>query len=72
MWFISSCWEGKWDCVTIDCKDAIKCPHNQIYSKNASTCPKSCGNKEHYVNCGVSLEGCICPKGKILDHNVKY
>lgn len=54
----------------MDCMTTVKCPNNQIYSKNASLCPKSCGTKDLKVNCETGFEGCTCPEGTILDYNV--
>jgi hypothetical protein len=68
----STCYEGKWDCGNIDCMTTVKCPNNQIYSKNASSCLKTCGTRDFNNNCEAIFEGCTCPEGTILDYNVLY
>lgn len=68
--YSSTCSEGEWKCDNVDCKDTIKCPNNQLFSKTASACPKTCGNKDHYRDCEVEIEGCACPNGTVIDYNV--
>lgn len=69
---LSTCTDGTWKCDTKDCKESIKCPKNQIFSSNASACPKSCGNKKHYKDCGQLIEDCTCPEGTIFGYDVIY
>jgi hypothetical protein len=42
-----------------------------VYAKNASACPKTCGNKDHYRDCLRETEGCVCPPGTLLNYDVK-
>lgn len=67
---LSVCSNGDWRCDNADCRDLIKCPNNQVFSKNASPCPKTCANKDHYRNCNIEIEGCVCLNGTIPDFNV--
>ena len=58
-------------CEDTNCEQ-IKCLNNQVFSKNASACPRTCANKEHHLTCNQEIEACACPEGKILDHNVFF
>lgn len=69
---ISVCDNGGWKCDNADCKDVIKCPKNLVFSRNCSACPKTCGNKGHYRDCGIEIEGCRCPEGHVLNYDVNY
>jgi hypothetical protein len=62
------CADGEWSCDNVDCKDVIICPKNQVFSRNATTCPRTCGNREHHRECDQVAEGCACPQGLILDY----
>ena len=66
------CFGGELKCDNVDCKDVIKCPNNQIFSRNATTCPRTCGNIDHYRDCQQTIEGCTCPDGLILDYFVIF
>jgi hypothetical protein len=70
--YFSTCKNGQWDCGTQVCDTTIKCPANQIYSTNASSCPKTCENMNIWQDCGVTYEGCTCPTGQVLSRDVSY
>lgn len=54
------------NCIDSQCEI---CPNNQIYSKIAPNCAKTC---ENYLNfhCDSFSEGCICPEGQVYDNDV--
>ncbi|CAF3360715.1 unnamed protein product [Rotaria sp. Silwood1] len=66
-----TCKDGEWDCESQICEKAVACPANQIYSTNASSCPKTCDNMKSWQDCGSAFEGCTCPDGQVLSHDLK-
>jgi hypothetical protein len=68
--YFSTCENGQWNCGSQVCETAMSCPANQIYSANASSCPKTCDNMNTWQDCGITFEGCTCPTGQVLSQDV--
>lgn len=68
----STCNNGQWDCGSRVCENKVTCPANQIYSTNASSCPKTCENMNSWKDCSVTYEGCTCPPGHVLSQDVRH
>ncbi|CAF4434294.1 unnamed protein product, partial [Rotaria sp. Silwood2] len=66
-----TCGNGEWNCESQICEKAVACPANQIYSTNASSCPQTCENMNSWQDCGITFEGCACPNGQVLSHDLK-
>ncbi|CAF3508414.1 unnamed protein product [Didymodactylos carnosus] len=66
-----SCSNGYWNCGDQKCDRTIKCPANQVYSSNSSSCPKTCDNMNNWVDCGVINDGCSCPNEQVLSQDLK-
>lgn len=70
--YFSTCKNGQWDCGSQVCETNITCPGNQIYSTNASSCPKTCDNMNSWQDCRATFEGCTCPDGQVLSQDVSH
>jgi hypothetical protein len=68
----STCNNAQWNCGSQVCETKMACPTNQIYSVNASACPKTCDNMNTWQDCGVTYEGCTCPTGQVLSQDVSH
>jgi len=68
----STCNNAQWDCGSQVCATIITCPGNQIYSTNASSCPKTCDNINSWQDCGITYDGCTCPYGQVLSQDVSH
>ncbi|CAF1096107.1 unnamed protein product [Rotaria sordida] len=64
-----TCLNGAFQCDNPDCLLTMTCPGNQIYSNNASTCPKTCDNIVSFSDCNTYKQGCTCPSGQVLTHD---
>mgnify|MGYP001062711089 FL=1 len=64
-----TCVQGAFQCENPDCLSTMSCPGNQIYSNNATTCPKTCDNLANYIACNTFKQGCTCPEGQVLTHD---
>ena len=62
------CKNGLYSCSELPCEN-VQCMNNQVFSKNATACPKTCYNKDHHHPCTRTVETCTCPEGTILDFN---
>ena len=64
-----TCVRGAFQCENPNCLSTMTCPGNQIYSTNASTCPKTCDNMINFADCNSFKQGCSCPAGQVLTHD---
>ncbi|CAF4176668.1 unnamed protein product [Rotaria socialis] len=64
-----TCLSGRFQCENPNCLSTMSCPGNQIYSNNASTCPKTCDNFISFSACNTYKPGCTCPPGQVLTHD---
>lgn len=58
-----SCSDGSLQCSTFD---EQRCDASQIYSSNATLCPRTCANHLSHFDCGLYGPGCACPPGQVL------
>ncbi|CAF0896589.1 unnamed protein product [Rotaria sordida] len=58
-----SCSHGSLQCNSFD---QNQCSSTQVYSLNATLCPRTCMNYLSHYDCGLYGPGCVCPPGKIL------
>jgi hypothetical protein len=57
------CSNGSLQCISLDNQ---MCSSTQIFSENATLCPRTCGNYLSYYDCGLRGSGCTCPAGQVL------
>ena len=58
-----SCSNSSLQCTSFD---QSQCSSTQIYSLNATLCPRACANYVSHYDCGLYGSSCTCPHGKIL------
>ncbi|CAF2974554.1 unnamed protein product [Rotaria sp. Silwood2] len=52
--------------------DQNQCSSTQVYSLNATLCPRTCTNYLSHYDCGLYGAGCTCPSGKILLDSISH
>lgn len=64
-----TCVRGEFQCENPACWSNTTCPGNQIFTSNASSCPRTCDNINNYIDCNKYKQGCACPPGQVLTHD---
>ncbi|CAF2410661.1 unnamed protein product [Rotaria sp. Silwood2] len=64
-----SCSNGSLQCTSFD---QNQCSSTQVYSLNATLCPRTCTNYLSHYDCGLYGAGCTCPSGKILLDSISH
>ena len=67
----SLCVNGGFECENENCAMEVQCPRNMVYRTDNPRCGGTCSSYDQRSECGDEVyDGCGCPDGMVLDHDV--